>query len=156
MALVDVLDYFPKDHAKRKSLIAIFQNLASALKQYQDKNGVWYQITDKAKVNGNYPEASASCMIVYAIAKGVRLGYLDKSFGEVSAKGFDGIVKSFIDTDEQGMVHLTKTCSGAGLGGSPYRDGSFDYYIKEPLRVDDLKGVGPFIQASIEIELLSK
>ena len=95
-------------------------------------------------------------MIVYALAKGARLGYLDKSFIEVSRKGFEGIVKQFIETDAKGMTHLTKTCSGAGLGGTPYRDGSFEYYIKEPLRIDDLKGVGPFIQANIEIELLSK
>jgi rhamnogalacturonyl hydrolase YesR len=156
MALVDVLDYFPQDHPKRKELIAIFQRLATAVKPYQDVNGVWYQITDKATTKGNYPEASGSAMFTFAIAKGVRLGYLDKSFKDVAVKGFNGIIKMFIETDEQGHIHLTKTCSGAGLGGNPYRDGSFEYYIKEPLRVDDLKGVGPFIQASIEIESLLK
>ena len=156
MALVDVLDYLPNDHPKRNDLVAIFQRLATAMKNYQDPGGVWYQIVDKASVKGNYPEASASCMMVYAIAKGVRLGYLDKKFGDVSKKGYDGILKTFIETDAQGMVHLTRTCSGAGLGGSPYRDGSFEYYIQEPLRVDDLKGVGPFIQASIELEAFKK
>lgn len=156
MALVDVLDYFPKDHPRQKEIIAIFQRLASAVKAYQHPSGVWYQVMDKADVKGNYAEASASCMFVYAIAKGVRLGYLEKSFDAVSVKGFEGILKNFIETDDQGLVHLTKTCSGAGLGGNPYRDGSFEYYIKEPLRVDDLKGMGPFIQASVEIEMLKK
>ena len=156
MALVDVLDYFPKNHPQRATLIAILQRLATAIQPYQDPSGVWHQVVNKVGVKGNYPEASASCMLVYAIAKGVRLGYLDKRFDAMSVKGFEGIVKNFIETDEQGSVHLTRTCSGAGLGGNPYRDGSFEYYIKEPLRVDDLKGVGPFIQASIELELLRK
>jgi rhamnogalacturonyl hydrolase YesR len=156
MALVDVLDYFPKNHPKRAALVAILQRLATAIQPFQDPSGVWYQVVDKAGVKGNYPEASGSCMLVYAVAKGVRLGYLDKRFDAMSVKGFEGIIKNFIETDEQGLVHLTKTCSGAGLGGNPYRDGSYEYYIKEPLRIDDLKGVGPFIQASIEVEMLRK
>jgi len=156
MALVDVLDYFPNPHPKRAALIAILQRLATAIQPYQDATGVWYQVINKPGMKGNYPEASASCMLVYAVAKGVRLGYLDKRFDAVSVKGFDGLLKNFVEMDKQGLVHLTRTCSGAGLGGNPYRDGSYEYYIKEPLRVDDLKGVGPFIQASVEMEMLRK
>ncbi|HEY5825068.1 MAG TPA: glycoside hydrolase family 88 protein [Cyclobacteriaceae bacterium] len=152
IALVDVLDYIPLNHPRRKELISSLQRLSVAIKNFQDANsGVWFQITDKASVPGNYLEASASCMFVYALAKGVRLGYLDKTFLSTANKGFDGIIKNFIELDDAGMPHLTKTCSGAGLGGNPYRDGSFEYYIKEPLRRDDLKAIGPFIQASIEL-----
>lgn len=155
MALVDVLDYFPKDHPKQKELIVIFQRLCLAIKNYQDQSsGVWYQITDKASFKGNYLEASGSCMFTYALAKGVRKGYLDKGYVAVSKKAFDGLVKTFIKTEDDGSVHLMNTCSGAGLGGTPYRDGSYEYYIKEALRNDDLKGVGPFIEASVEVELL--
>lgn len=153
MALVDVLDYFPADHPKRKELVAILKRLSLALKNYQDPSGVWFQVTDKQTVKGNYAEASGTCMIVYALAKGARLGYLDESFRAAAKKGYDGIVKTFIETDPQGHLHLLKTCSGAGLGGTPYRDGSFEYYIKEPLRTDDLKGIGPLMQAAIEMEL---
>ena len=157
MALVDVLDYIPADHPRRKELVAILQRLGTALKNYQDPNlGVWYQVIDKASQKGNYPEASATAMYVYAFAKGSRLGYLDKSFLTVAKRGFEGMLKNFIETDDQGLVHLTKTVSVSGLGGKPYRDGSFEYYVSEPLRVDDLKGAGPFIQASVEIEMLSK
>lgn len=155
MALVDMLDYLPANHPKRKDVIAILQRLSTALEKYQDESGVWYQIIDKPTVAGNYREASASCMFVYAIAKGTRLGYLDKRFNAVARKGYDGLLKNFIEKDADGLIHLTKTCSGAGLGGTPYRDGSFAYYIGEPLRVDDLKGVGPFIQASIELERMT-
>jgi rhamnogalacturonyl hydrolase YesR len=157
MALVDVLDYFPKDHPKRKDLIAILQRFAIAVKNYQDPTSkVWYQVLDKGALPGNYLEASASSMFTYALAKGTRLGYLDKSFGLVAKQAFEGILKNFVETDAQGLVHLTKVVSVSGLGGNPYRDGSFEYYISEPLRTDDLKGVGPFIQASVEIEILNK
>lgn len=157
MALVDVLDYLPANHPRRNELVLILQRLSTALKNYQDlTSGVWYEVVDKGTVKGNYLEASASAMYVYAFAKGARLGYLDKSFAAVAKKGFDGILKNFIETDAQGQTHFTKTVSVGGLGGNPYRDGSFEYYISEPLRVDDLKGIGPFMMASIEIELKSK
>jgi unsaturated rhamnogalacturonyl hydrolase len=155
IALADVLDYFPKEHDKQKEIVAIFQRLAVALKKYQDPaSGVWYQIVDKAGVKGNYLEASASCMFTYALAKGARLGYLDKSYAAVAKKGFEGLIKNFIEKDDNGLIHLTKSVSVGGLGGNPYRDGSYEYYLSEPLRTDDLKGVGPFIEASVEIELI--
>ena len=157
MALVDVLDYLPADHPKKAILVAILTRLATALAKYQDRQtGVWFQVTDKGHLPGNYLEASASCMFVYAIAKAVRLGYLDRSHYPVARRGFEGIIRNFIVTDDRKDVHLAGTCAGAGLGGNPYRDGSFEYYIKEPVRTDDLKGIGPFMLASIEIELLSK
>jgi len=155
MALVDVLDYFPSDHPKRKELIAILQRFATAVKNIQDPaSGCWYQVLDQGSREGNYLEASASAMFTYALAKGVRMNYLDKNFSSVAKKGFEGMVKNFIETDDQGLIHLTKVVSVGGLGGNPYRDGSYAYYLSEPLRTDDLKGVGPFIQASIEVELL--
>jgi rhamnogalacturonyl hydrolase YesR len=155
VALVDVLDYLPKNHAKRPQIVAILTRLATAIDRYQDaETGVWYQITDKATWKGNYLEASGSCMFTYALAKGVRMGYLDKKYQKTAEKAYAGIVKNFIETDAKGMIHLTKTCSGAGLGGVPYRDGSFKYYVNEPLRTDDLKAIGPFIQAGIELKLL--
>ncbi|HYI76703.1 MAG TPA: glycoside hydrolase family 88 protein [Chryseolinea sp.] len=157
MALVDVLDYIPENYPRRNEIIQIFVRLAAAVKKYQDPtSGAWFQVTDKATTAGNYLESSGSCMFVYAFAKGARMGYLDKSFGDVARKGFDGIIKTFIVKDEFGLPHLTKSCSGAGLGGSPIRDGSFAYYIKEPVRTDDLKALGPFMQASVEVELIRK
>ncbi|MEJ1237759.1 glycoside hydrolase family 88 protein [Chryseolinea sp. T2] len=155
MALVDVLDYFPKNHPRRKELIDILQRYATAVKHYQEAtSGLWYQVLDQGNRTGNYFEASASCMFTYALAKGVRMGYIDKGYAATARKAFAGITTNFIETDEQGFIHLTKVVSVGGLGGTPYRDGSFEYYISEPLRTDDLKGVGPFIQASIEVELL--
>ena len=95
-------------------------------------------------------------MFVYAFAKGARMGYIDKSFQMAARKGFDGILKTFIVKDNDGLPHLTKSCAGAGLGGNSLRDGSYEYYIKEPVRTDDLKALGPFMQASVELELIAK
>lgn len=155
VGLTEILEYLPENHSKRADLITILQRLAPVFTQYQDSvSGVWFQVTDKGSLKGNYLEASGSCMIVFTLAKGVRLGYLDKKYKAVAQKGYEGILKNFIETDEKGTIHLTKTCSGAGLGGVPYRSGTFDYYINEPLRTDDMKGIGVFIQADLEMKMV--
>ena len=157
MALVDVLEEMPVTFTKRKQLIPILSRLSKALIQAQDNaSGVWWQITNKPGKEGNYLESSASAMFVYALAKAVRLKYLPVSYLTNVKKGYQGLLDQFVVTDSAGVVHYTKAVSGAGLGGTPYRDGSYDYYIKEPKRDDDLKAIGPFIQACIEVWLLDK
>ena len=156
MALVDVLDNFPVNHPKRATLIAILNRLAVAIKNYQDpKSGLWYQILDKQASKGNYVEASVSSMFVYALAKGARMGYLPDSYLTVAQKGYKGIVGKFIETDTNNQVNLNGTVSVGGLGGNPYRDGSYDYYLSEKVVQNDPKGVGAFILASVEIERLA-
>lgn len=154
MALVDVLDTFPKDHLKRPELLAIFQRLMPAIVKYHDpKEGCWYQIMDKIDGKGNYIEASGTAMFVYGLAKGVRMQYLDKSYLQNAQKGYQGMLKNFISVDSKGTPHYEKSVLVSGLGGNPYRNGSYEYYLKEPIRRDDLKGVAPFIMASVEIEI---
>jgi len=154
MALVDVLDYFPKDHVKRESLIAILKRLAVAIENYQDaKSGLWYEVLDKAGAPGNYLEASASCMFVYALAKGARRGYLPVSYLKVAQNGYQGITNRFIETEANGQVNLKGTVTVGGLGGTPYRDGSYQYYLSEQVMTNDPKGIGAFLLASNEIEV---
>ncbi|GAA4381504.1 hypothetical protein GCM10023186_21030 [Hymenobacter koreensis] len=154
MALVDVLDYFPQNHPQRKELIKYVQRLAPVLAKYQDaKTGTWSLVVDQAARKGNYAEASGSSMFVYMLAKGVRMGYLDKKYAPIAQKGYDGLLKQFVATEADGALAFNGTVSVGGLGGKPYRDGSFEYYLSEPLRKNDLKGVGPFILASLEMEL---
>ncbi len=154
MALLDVLDTFPKNHPKRAELVAIYQRLVPAIVKYQDpKEGCWYQVVDKIGAKGNYLEASGSSMLVYGLAKGVRMGYIDKSYFKYAQKGYQGILKNFISTDSKGINHLEKVVLVSGLGGNPYRDGSYEYYLSEKIRQDDLKGVAPFIMASVEMEI---
>lgn len=153
IALVDTLDYFPATHPKRAELIAILKRTAAAIEKYQDaKSGLWYEVLDKGSAEGNYLEASASCMFVYALAKGARLGYLPASDLKVAQKGYQGIISQFIETDASGQVNLKGTVSVAGLGGNPYRDGSYKYYLSEKVVTNDPKGVGAFLMASNEME----
>ncbi len=157
MGLVDVLDEIPYTHPGRKKLIQILNRLTPALVKYQDKNsGVWWQITNKASQEGNYLEASGTAMFVYALAKSIRLGYISKKYTKVVTKAYNGMIQNFVVTDAKGTVHYIKAVSGAGLGGTPYRDGSYAYYVSEPKRDDDLKAIGPFIQACIEMQELQK
>jgi len=157
MAIVDVLDYLPPDHPKRPAILAIFERAIAALVQVQDQStGLWYQVLDQGNREGNYLEASGSCMFVYSIAKAVRQGYLPKVSLEMARKGYQGILNNLIRVDEQGLVNLEMTCGGAGLGGTPYRDGSYEYYVGEKIVTNDYKGVGPFILASSEMEHLGQ
>ncbi len=153
MAIVDDLDYFPPAHAKCGEIIAILQRLVDALEKVQDQStGAWYQILDLPDRPGNYLEASATCMFAYAIAKAIRKGYLDQKHLATAQRAYQGILDRFIQVDALGLVNLHWTCGGAGLGGTPYRDGSFEYYIGERIVTNDYKGVGPFIMASVEME----
>lgn len=155
-ALVDVLDYFPANHPKRKALIDILNRLTTAVEKQQDaQTGLWkdilnYNGADKAK---NYFEASASAQFVYAIAKGVRKKYLPAAKLSIAQKGYAGIIKNCIQ-QQNGQWVLTGTVKVSGLGGKPYRDGSFAYYMSEPVITNDPKGVGAFIMAANEMEML--
>jgi len=156
MAVVDVLDFLPASHPQRPAIIAILNRLATAIAKYQDKDtGSWYQILDQGGREGNYLESSASTMFVYALIKAVKHQYIPAEFKRVAQKGYDGIIKHFIKVAGDGEVSLTQTCGTAGLGGNPYRDGSYEYYVGEKIRTNDPKAVGPFILASLEFESLS-
>src|SRR5690606_10119778 len=155
MAMVDVLDHFPKEHQGRDSIIQILNRFAKAVINVQDAStGLWYDVPDKKNEPKNYFEASGSAMLVYTLAKGIRKGYLPQDFITAADKGYNGIVKKFIKKDDKGNVNLHGTVSVSGLGGKPYRDGSFEYYMSEPVIVNDPKGMGAFILASFEMEML--
>jgi unsaturated rhamnogalacturonyl hydrolase len=155
-AIVDALDCFPAKHPKRQALIDILNRLVNAIEKQQDKTtGLWYDVIN---YNGpgkekNYFEASASCQFTYAIAKGVRKGYLPAAKLAIAKKAYAGIVNKFIKV-ENGQTNLHGTVKVSGLGGKPYRDGSFEYYMSEPVIVNDPKGVGAFLLASYEMEML--
>jgi unsaturated rhamnogalacturonyl hydrolase len=157
MALVDVLDHLPSNYKRRAELIAILNRLSTALIKFQDaKEGVWWQVTNKAGQELNYVESSSSAMFLFALSKAVNKKYISTSFKPAIIKAYNGILKNFVRTDEAGNVHYLQAVAGAGLSGTPYRDGSYEYYVKEPKRDDDLKAIGPFIQACIEYEKLIK
>lgn len=152
MSLVDVLDYFPENHPKRAMLIAHLQELTTAISKFQDVSGLWYQIPNRQTSEGNYLEASGSSMIVYAIAKGVHKGYLTSNFKKIAQNGFNGLITKLIKVDANGELHITQVCKSAGLGGNPYRDGSYEYYMSEKVVTDNSHGLGSFLLAAIELD----
>jgi len=153
MAIVDVLDFLPQNHPGRARLISYLNSYSEALVKVQDsKTGLWYQVLDKGSEKGNYLEASGSSMFVYTFAKGARKGYLPTSYKAIAKKGYAGIIKNLISVEKDGTVNLNQNCAVAGLGGTPYRSGTYEYYVNEQIRSNDPKGTGPFILASLELE----
>ena len=160
MAMVDSLDFFPPTHPEVERINEILRRTVDGIVRWQDqKSGLWWQVMDQGDRPGNYLEATASSMFVYALAKGINRGYLPReSYLPVVLKGYEGLVRDRIKTNPDGSVSLTHCCEVAGLGYTNAkgraRDGSFDYYVSEPVCANDLKGVGPFILAGIEVQRL--
>ena len=153
MALVDVLELLPDNHASRTTLLKILSDLADALLRVQDPaTGLWHQVIDRPECPGNYRETSVSAMLVYTFAKAVRQGYLAPDYQAAAQRAYRGLLENMIKVDARGAITLEGICSVGGLGGDPYRDGSYDYYVSEPVVANDFKGVGPFILASLEVE----
>jgi len=160
MAIVDTLDYLPVDHPERSKILEIFVRVVDGIVKWQDpSSGVWWQVTDAGGRAGNYLEASGSSMFVYALAKGLNKGYLPREkYLQPAVKGYRGIIENFVRENKEGGVSLTQICEVAGLGYTNSqgrsRDGSFEYYVSEPLVENDPKGVGPFIMAGIQLQKL--
>jgi unsaturated rhamnogalacturonyl hydrolase len=153
MAILDILDYLPASHPDRPELISILQKTCDALLRVRDpKSGIWYQVLNQGGREGNYLEGSGSAMYIYVFAKGARLGYLDKKYRNIAEDAFDCFIKELVTTDSKGMVTIHNICGGCGLGGNPYRDGSYEYYVNEKRFDNDTKGVAPFILAAIELD----
>ena len=157
MALVDILDFFPKDHPKSDSLIRIVQQTASAVVSVQDdSSGIWYQVLDKGDSAGNYLEGSVSCMFTYFLLKAAGKGYIDSTaYLPDARKAYRGILDNLVQVKDDGRIVISPVCAVAGLGGNPYRNGSFEYYIHEARRDNDPKAVGPFIMASLLYEKMT-
>jgi polygalacturonase/rhamnogalacturonyl hydrolase YesR len=159
MAIIELLDVIPTNYSRRSELIDLLNKVMTGVIKYQDKNsGLWYQVMDIGNSKeGNYLEATCSSMFTYALLKSYRKGYLSSTFRDAGIKGFNGIINHFIKINPDSTISLTRCCSVAGLGPatSPHRDGSFNYYISEPIRDNDAKGIGPFIWAALEMEIIN-
>ena len=152
MALVDVAPQLPEGSEWQDALIDILNKSCANLPLFADSaTGMWYQVLDRPYQEGNYLEASCNAMMVYAWLKGARLGYVLGLEGARAA--YESLLNTFV-TEEDGLINLNQCCEVAGLGGKLNRSGDFDYYINEPVRSNDPKGMGPLIWASLEYEML--
>lgn len=153
MAIVDVLDFLPEAHKDRDAIVAILRDVAASVSAVQDPvTGLWYQVLDQPARKGNYHETSASAMFVYAFAKAARNRWIDERYAAIARRGLDGLTRSMVSTDSAGLLSLDRIVQVSGLGGKQQRDGSFEYYMSEPIVSNDYKGVGPFILAGLELE----
>ena len=176
MALIEVLDALPEDYARRNEVIELLVKDFDAILKWQDqKSGVWYQVMDSPEREGNYLESTCSSMFTYALLKAYRKGYVGTKYRDAGIKAYKGIINNFIRVNADKTISLTNCCSVAGLGPAATpeveaamkkvnpkgsvkenrrRDGGYEYYLSEPIRDNDAKGVGPFIWASLEMEAL--
>ena len=176
MALIEVLDALPENYARRSEVIDLLVKDFDAILKWQDeKSGVWYQVMDSPGQEGNYLESTCSSMFTYALLKAYRKGYVGEKYRDAGIKAYKGMIKNFIKVHPDKTISLTRCCEVAGLGPAATpevieamkkinpkgsvkenqrRDGSYKYYLSEPIRDNDAKGVGPFIWASLEMEML--
>jgi unsaturated rhamnogalacturonyl hydrolase len=153
MALVDALDFIPEGTEGRDSMITILNTVVEGINKYRDpETGLWYQVIDKSGDEGNYLEATGSSMFIYTMLKASEKGYIDQSYNEIARKDYESFIKIFVKDDGDGMYSITSCCAVAGLGGDDRRDGSYEYYLSEPVRDNDPKAMGPFIFTSLMIE----
>ena len=176
MALIEVLDALPEDYARRSEVIDLLQKDLDAILKWQDKKtGLWYQVMDSPEREGNYLESTCSSMFTYVLLKAYRKGYVGEKYRDAGIRAYKSMIEKFIQIHADKTISLTQCCEVAGLGpavtpevesamkrinpkGSVKenrrRDGSYAYYLSEPIRSNDAKGVGPFIWASLEMEAL--
>ena len=177
MALIEVLDALPEDYSHRGEVLDLLQKDLDAVIKWQDQaSGAWYQVMDEPGREGNYLESTCTSMFAYVLMKAYNKGYLGEKYRNAGIKAYQGILKNFIRVNADKTISLTQCCEVAGLGpaATPQviaamkkinpkgsvkenkrRDGSYEYYLSEPIRDNDAKGVGPFIWASLEYEKVS-
>ena len=152
MALIDTMDVMPEALAKEKAkLNAIYRELIDSMLPYQDEeSGMWYQVVNRGGITPNYLETSGSAIFSYAIMKSVRLGFLEPSYFSCGQRAFEGICRKYL-SEKDGALQLDGICLVAGLGNVQMREGTFDYYMREPVVKNDAKGVAPLILAYVEL-----
>ena len=177
MALIEVLDALPEDYSRRGEVLDLLQKDLDAVIKWQDQaSGAWYQMMDEPGREGNYLESTCTSMFAYVLMKAYNKGYLGEKYRDAGIKAYQGILKNFIRVNADKTISLTQCCEVAGLGPATTpqviaamkkinpkgsvkenkrRDGSYEYYLSEPIRDNDAKGVGPFIWASLEYEKVS-
>ena len=158
ISLVDCIDYIDDDNVRSK-LSELFAEAIDGIAQYADpETGMFWQVVDCGGRKGNYLETSGSSMVAYAMMKGARLGVINKKYTEQGKKTFDGICNKYLKLSSEGEMNLGGICLVAGLGpdDNRRRDGSYEYYISEPVVENDAKGVAPFVLCYTEVMRISE
>ncbi|WFA04194.1 glycoside hydrolase family 105 protein [Bacillus sp. HSf4] len=150
LALSDMIELLPQHHEKRREWTATLQEMVKSLADFQDEEtGLWYQVVDKGGREDNWLESSCSCLYIYAMAKGTRMGYIDPSYQKKALKGYRGLLAEKIEFSlEEGLL-LKDICVGTSAG-------TYEYYVGRDKSTNDLHGVGALIMALTELERSSR
>lgn len=159
VSLIDVYEYMNEQmYDEYHTIKMMFKETVDSLLKFQDQESkMFYQVPNFPNREGNYLETSGSSMIAYAILKGVRLKALPERYQKIGLEIFNGICNKYL-TVKNDDLNLGGICLVAGLGPETNlrRDGTFEYYMSEPVVENDAKGVGPFIMAYTEVKRLLK
>lgn len=156
-ALADLCGILPEGEEHALACELLSEMMAGVAPYADEETGLYYQVVDQGGREGNYLETSGSSMIAYAMLKGARLGVLKKEYAAKGRRTFDGIVKKYLSFDG-GEIRLGGICLVAGLGpeSDRRRDGTYAYYISEPVVSNDAKGVAPLVMCYTEIRRLTR
>jgi len=151
MAVADCLEYLPENHKDRTEILILFQDLAASLARYQNEDSkLWYQVTDKGAQPDNWIETSSSAMFAYGFAKGANHGWLDTSYRQRAHDAFKAIVDNYTWYDDAGNLYLDQTVK-VGTLNPKVSEGDYAYYIGGETRINDYKGLGALLYASLAI-----
>ncbi|SJL09226.1 related to cell wall glycosyl hydrolase YteR [Armillaria ostoyae] len=151
MALVDILEIYPKD---KSIFLEHLNTLVPRVRDAADPDsGVWWLVMTQPRRAGNYFESSGSAMFVYAMLKAVRLGYVVDRNGSIvkaATKAYQYMTKNWVVDNGDGTMNWLNTVQVGSLDGN----GTFEYYISVAVDTNDLKGLAAFLLASLEYEKL--
>jgi unsaturated rhamnogalacturonyl hydrolase len=153
VALVETLEYLPVNHPDRAVKISIFRRVCGSAMKFQDrKTGLWHQVTNMKRKKDNFLESSSTAMFSFAIAKGINKGYIDLKYRKNAEKAFAGLLKYSTEINADSAISFLNASSQASLGGIPYSNGSYFYYVGLPTIKNDPKLIGHLILTAIELE----
>ena len=143
LGLTEALTYLPEDHPGKDAVLEMYRNLMDALARVQDLSGMLPQILD---CPGSYQEFTATCMYGYALAKGLRRGWLDTGYSAPLNLAWRGVAQR---VDEAGNV--VDGCASTGV------QATLKEYLDRPavFGFDDRSG-GMALWFAVEMERLRR
>lgn len=149
MAHADVLQSLPEDHPGYQAIRAQLASLLAAVMAFRAEDKLWHQVMEMPADAENYAESSCSAMFIYGLMAGWQMGLAGEEAKAMAMESMDALWAQNVITAADGYPELTKICKVAGLGGNPYRSGSYEYYVTEVVCSGDTKGTAPFLMSCV-------